>query len=631
MPEGFEPRFHHRCLPGRQAAGKFLQIARRDHLAAGLLREFFQQRHVGRERTKFLRRQIRAPTGLSPTNFSTRHIRHDRPSPIATRRTGHKRRLKESRLRSRRLGLKPDRGRRRASVCAKGDRLDLDRDARLIQRLVTRIPRPHLQLDRAVGISRKGLDRQLHAPRHIGDQPAHELTPGLVHIRPRGRVLHAPTPHIAHHQRRTSPPAKSLHRERRQLPALLVAHRRDHARARLDSSHPVQNLKSRHLRQPHFFIGFIVPQPRPRLQPAFTRQLQFHRRLGRLLRRFLQIHRQQIANRRPSVIALLKRLHPAEHQETAAPFPDKFLHELRLFRREILALHIVQNQRVVAKQLLCRPRESRPQFHFILGVQTHQHRLVVALHFLRRLIPKPAEQWIARLARAPAEIKFRFPFRHADQPDQLHLVVRLHRPVQILELPIRPAGHVENPIRSCPSIDRDHAPIIERRRFGRCRHGAGFRRHLHFVKRQSFLLRLQLKAKRQRITVLLRRERLFLHQFPRLIGQGRHHVFTPKARRRDFRLDRNRGVLKRSLTHVHLLHRQIARRLAPTDHDRIDRRHARQVRQRHAAQVGGVTIREQKHSGQRPALEALFQRAQRARQRRSPTVKNQLMKIRRRL
>ena len=131
-----------------------------------------------------------------------------------------------------------------------------------------------------------------------------------------------------------------------------------------------------------------------------------------------------------------------------------------------------------------------------------------------------------------------------------------------------------------------------------------------------------MKPKRQRLAVLFGLQRLLLHDLPRAICEPRHHRLASKSRRSHLCLNRHRRILKRGLAHVDLLHRQIARRFTPPDHDGIDRRHAREIRQAPPAQVRRIPIRQQQNSRERAALESLFQSLQRRRQSRRPPVKS---------
>src|SRR5207249_8938204 len=82
-----------------------------------------------------------------------------------------------------------------------------------------------------------------------------------------------------------------------------------------------------------------------------------------------------------------------------------------------------------------------------------------------RLVAKSTEQWIAGLAGTAEKIELRLAPGHADQTDQLQLVVLLRRPVEEFEFPVRPAGDVENTIRTVPAVHHQHGGVIGQRGF----------------------------------------------------------------------------------------------------------------------------------------------------------------------
>ena len=302
------------------------------------------------------------------------------------------------------------------------------------------IAHAHLHAHRSVRIRGERLNRAIDAIRHIGHQPTRELPPRLLHIQTRRRIFHAPLPEITDHQRRGAATAKTLHSQCGQFLAFLVAHARDHTRAGLERTHAIDHVKRRHRVDPRPLVAFVVTQPRPRLQPAFTRELQMHRaeRRGRL-RLAVEVNREHITDRRAHVFTFLETLHAAEHQKTAAPLGHKSLQQHGLFRRKKFRLQVIQNHRVIPEQILRRARKSRAQFDLVARIEPHEHRLIVTLHFLGRLIAEAPEERIARLARTPTEIEFRLAFRDSDQPHELNLFVAHQSTVEKLKLPIRPA------------------------------------------------------------------------------------------------------------------------------------------------------------------------------------------------
>ncbi len=94
------------------------------------------------------------------------------------------------------------------------------------------------------------------------------------------------------------------------------------------------------------------------------------------------------------------------------------------------------------------------------------------------------------------------------------------------------------------------------------------------------------------------------------------------------RLHRHRGVLEGRLGHAHLLQGDVPDGILAADDDRIHRRQPGEVG-RKALQVGGSPVGQEEDPGERPALEPVGQRAERAAEDGGAAVEVQLVEIRR--
>ena len=106
-------------------------------------------------------------------------------------------------------------------------------------------------------------------------------------------------------------------------------------------------------------LGFVVAQARPRLQPAFAREIQ--PQIGERFRVacVIQIHRQHLADGRVLVFALMKRLRAAQHQQTAAALGHELLQQRHLVAREKLRFEIVEDHGVITLKSRRRFWENR--------------------------------------------------------------------------------------------------------------------------------------------------------------------------------------------------------------------------------------------------------------------------------
>ena len=141
-------------------------------------------------------------------------------------------------------------------------------------------------------------------------------------------------------------------------------------------------------------------------------------------------------------------------------------------------------------------------------------------------------------------------------------------------------------------------------------------------------IRLELKAKSERLTVRPAVHRLFLDRLALPIHQARHDGRAAITRGADVGLHRHRRILKGALGDSHLLHGNVAHRIGLADDDWINRRQPRQVR--HTGwQVGRVSVRQEEDAGEWTALEAILNGPQRRTQSRRATVEGEFMKVRR--
>ena len=253
--------------------------------------------------------------------------------------------------------------------------LDLQRHRGIFHRLKFSVTHAHLQAHEfAAGLR---LRAQLDRLRYIGDEPAHELTPRLAEIFLQALLAEPRFPEVADHQRRRAPAAEAL-RDERGIFRVPVRHRRHHGRRGLRFAHGIEDVEVRERREPLPLLAFVAAQARPRLEPAFAREFQMELRVARWIAFSIEINRQHVADRRVREVALRERFHSAEHQESAAALADKSLEQTHLIRGEKLRLEVADDDRAVFEKLLRRFWEAIAQFEFILRVQPHEHRLVVA-------------------------------------------------------------------------------------------------------------------------------------------------------------------------------------------------------------------------------------------------------------
>ncbi|RYD48721.1 MAG: hypothetical protein EOP83_26115, partial [Verrucomicrobiaceae bacterium] len=107
---------------------------------------------------------------------------------------------------------------------------------------------------------------------------------------------------------------------------------------------------------------------------------------------------------------------------------------------------IINDHGTVAEQILRVLWKSAAEFVLVLGVQSHQHRLIITCDLFGRLIAETAEEGIARFTGTAAELEFRFTLGDANQAHEFSLKIALDRAMQKLVLPVRPAAHIEHPL-----------------------------------------------------------------------------------------------------------------------------------------------------------------------------------------
>ena len=174
----------------------------------------------------------------------------------------------------------------------------------------------------------------------------------------------------------------------------------------------------------------------------------------------VQVDRQQLTDGCVLVGSALEGFLAAQHQQAAAPVADKLLQQGHLLVGEELRLQIVQDDGMIAKQLLGRLGKTVPQFGLILGGQAQQHGLVILFDlFLVVLAESPIER-IGRLALASAKGELRFSLGHANQAHQVHLVILLEGAAEELVLPIGTACHVQHAVGAAAPVHHDPAGVV---------------------------------------------------------------------------------------------------------------------------------------------------------------------------
>ena len=118
--------------------------------------------------------------------------------------------------------------------------------------------------------------------------------------------------------------------------------------------------------------------------------------------------------------------------------------------REEPGLEVVEDDRVVAVQLVGRLGKTVPQLHLVERAQADQDRLVGPLGRFRVGMVEPVERGAGRPGALAAEVELRLATGDPHQADELDLLVVCERAAQELELPVGPPAHVEHPVGPAP-------------------------------------------------------------------------------------------------------------------------------------------------------------------------------------
>ena len=213
----------------------------------------------------------------------------------------------------------------------------------------------------------------------VADQPADGLPPRSVEVALGGVLaVHAPAPEVADQEgarrapcRTAGPPGPG-----RSLPA----GSRTSARTTAPGLMPPTRLSvwNGGIAASRFCSSSSVfRSPDPGLEPAFAGQDQAVLGIARPAGsgRF-EVDRQQLADRRAVVLPLGERVGAAQHEQAAAALAHEVPQEGELVRGEERGLEVVEDDRVIAVELVGRLGEAVAQLDLVEGAEADQHRLV---------------------------------------------------------------------------------------------------------------------------------------------------------------------------------------------------------------------------------------------------------------
>ena len=180
-----------------------------------------------------------------------------------------------------------------------------------------------------------------------------------------------------------------------------------------------------------------------------------------------EVDRQQVADRRPVVLAVGERVGAAEHQEPAAADADEVPQQGELVRREEAGLDVVEDDRVVAVELVGGLREAVPQLDLVERAEPDQDRLVGALGGLGVGVVEAVEQRAGRPVAGGLEVELRLPAGDPEQADELDLLVVVQGAAEELELPVGPAADVEHAVGPASLVDDDEPAVVGERLLAR--------------------------------------------------------------------------------------------------------------------------------------------------------------------
>ena len=204
-------------------------------------------------------------------------------------------------------------------------------------------------------------DFHFHRLRHIGHQPADRLPPGFLQIagaaassRRRSHRHRSPTSSAAARPRpngcttsagRAAPPAVSTSAST-EAPGLIASTRLSErkpgiATSRVSSSCSFARTRTHGCSQPS--------------RVSFRCNGCVFTSAGAAI----EIHGQQLPDRRAGVATFAERTLAAQHQQAAAALADELLQQRQLILREERGFDVVENDRVIAIQILRHPSESR--------------------------------------------------------------------------------------------------------------------------------------------------------------------------------------------------------------------------------------------------------------------------------
>ena len=300
---------------------------------------------------------------------------------------------------------------------------------------------------------------------------------------------------------------------------------------------------------------------------------------------------------------------------------DKPLQQQHLVLCEVLGLQVVQDHGVIAIQLVGRFGEAMAKLFLVDCTQSQEHGFVVLLGRIIVFVPKPAEQRVGRLATAASKLELRLPFRNTDQSHQVDLGVILQGPAQELELPVRPAGDIKHAVRSASAIYQCQSAVVGKGgllRFGRfvvlCEQFLfGLGEGTQAIETDAGLLRLQLESQHERFSVFNVFGNLLLQLLPRIVQQLGDHGILLVTMSHDFRHDGDRSGLEARLTDRDAVDADVLAGAIGSGEHGIDGGQAARIKNVFV-DVGGVSVGEEQHSGNRTPLKAAGDRFQRRRQ-----------------
>src|SRR5664280_1011433 len=130
------------------------------------------------------------------------------------------------------------------------------------------------------------------------------------------------------------------------------------------------------------FSRFGGPQSDPGLEPAFAceAELPLAGQIG--VHGPVQVNGQQRPDAGARVISFPERFGASKHDESPTPLGYEALEQHHLIASKKVRFDMIQDDGVIAKEFAGGFWESAAELHGVLGIQTHQHRLIVSRGFL---------------------------------------------------------------------------------------------------------------------------------------------------------------------------------------------------------------------------------------------------------